>query len=109
MELFGERLEVGHAVYTMLGCANRDPRQFPEPDRLDLKRKNNAHLAFGAGAHACLGLHLARLEAQIVFPAFLRRFPHIELCHDELEWSQALALRGLKRLKVVLHHEASGG
>jgi cytochrome P450 len=109
MELFGERLEVGHAVYTILGCANRDPQQFPEPDRLDLKRKNNAHLAFGAGAHACLGLHLARLEAQIVFPAFLRRFPRIELCHDELEWSQALALRGLKRLKVVLHHQASGG
>jgi cytochrome P450 len=107
MELFGERLQPGHGVYTLLGCANRDSRQFPEPDRLDLGRKHNAHLDFGAGAHACLGLHLARLEGQIAFPALLTRFPHIELCGDDLEWSQVLALRGLKRLKVVLHDEAS--
>jgi pimeloyl-[acyl-carrier protein] synthase len=107
MELFGEKLQVGHGVYTLLGCANRDSHRFPEPDRLDLKRKNNAHLAFGAGAHVCLGLHLARLEAQIVFPMLLRRFPRIELCDNDLEWSQTLALRGLKELKVVLHDTAA--
>jgi cytochrome P450 len=104
MELYGEKVEAGHGVYTLLGCANRDSHQFPEPDRLDLKRKNNAHLTFGAGAHVCLGLQLARLEAQIVFPGLLTRFSRIELCGGDLEWSQTLALRGLKQLKVVLHN-----
>jgi cytochrome P450 len=65
-------------------------------------RKDNAHLTFGAGAHACLGLHLARLEGQIAFPALLAHFPAIELREWQLDWTPALALRGLKHLKVVL-------
>ena len=78
-------------------------RQFPDPDRLDLARKNNAHLTFGAGAHACLGLHLARLETQIAIPALLERYSRIELKEDDPPWSQTLTLRGLKRLNVILH------
>ena len=73
------------------------------PNYVAVTRKNNTHLTFGAGAHSCLGLHLARLEAQIAFPILLARYPGIELCDGELEWTQTLALRGLKHLKVVLH------
>lgn len=101
-EFCGEKIQAGHSLLTMMACANRDARQFPDPDRLDLARKNNAHLTFGAGAHACLGLHLARIEAQIAFPALLERFPRIELREDELPWNPTLTLRGLKRLNVVL-------
>lgn len=107
MEFCGEKLQAGQAFLTLIGCANRDPSQFPEPDRLDLTRKNNSHLAFGAGPHACLGLHLARLEAQIAFPALLTRFPGIELRESDLAWSETLTLRGLKHLNVVLHTETS--
>jgi hypothetical protein len=103
LEFHGEPIGAGQSLLAMMGCANRDARQFPNPDRLDLARKNNAHLDFGAGAHACLGLHLARLEAQIAFPALLARFHRIELCEEQLSWSQTLTLRGLKRLNVVLH------
>lgn len=106
IEFCGEKLQGGQVFLALVGCANRDLRQFSEPDRLDLTRKNNAHLAFGAGAHACLGLHLARLEAQIAFPALLARFPEIELRESELAWSETLTLRGLKHLNVVLHAES---
>ena len=82
---------------------NRDPQQFPDPDRFDPARKNNAHLDFGAGAHTCLGLHLARIEAQIAFAALLERYPRIELRETEPQWGHTLTLRGLKRLNVVLH------
>jgi hypothetical protein len=71
--------------------------------RFDPARKNNAHLDFGAGAHACLGLHLARLETQIAIPTLLERYPRMELRETEPEWGRTLTLRGLKRLNVVLH------
>ena len=102
IEFHGESVRAGQALTCMMACANRDGGQFPDPDRLDLTRKNNSHLDFGAGAHACLGLHLARIEAQIAIRALLARFPRIELREDPLPWSQTLTLRGLKRLNVVL-------
>jgi cytochrome P450 len=101
-DLYGETLRAGESLLMLFGCANRDAAQFPNPDRFDPARKNNAHLDFGAGAHACLGLHLARMEAQIAFPALLERFPRIELRETEPEWGRTLTLRGLKRLNVVL-------
>jgi cytochrome P450 len=103
LEICGEQVRAGESLLTLIGCANRDPSQFPEPDRLDLARKNNSHLDFGGGAHACLGMHLARLEAQIAFPALLQRYPRIELREDEPSFNHLLTLRGLKRLNVVLH------
>jgi cytochrome P450 len=103
MELHGEKIAAGQSVLTVIGCANRDPEQFPDPDRFDPARKNNAHLDFGAGAHTCLGLHLARMETQIAFDALLDRYPSIELREADPQWSTTLALRGLQRLNVVLH------
>jgi cytochrome P450 len=68
--------------------ANHDPRCFPDPDRLDVARRDNPHLAFGHGPHYCLGAPLARLELQVVLATLLRRHPHLELaCHPaEVPW-----------------------
>jgi len=103
MELYGEKIGAGQSLLTLMGCANRDAQQFPNPDCFDPTRKNNAHLDFGAGAHTCLGLHLARMEAQIAFAALLDRFPRVELREADPQWGHTLLLRGLRRLNVVLH------
>jgi cytochrome P450 len=103
VEFHGEKIEAGQSLVTLMGCANRDQRQFPDPDRFDPARKTNPHLDFGAGAHACLGIHLARLEAQIAFPALLDRYASIELRESDPQFNPALTLRGLKRLNVVLN------
>src|SRR3546814_20114363 len=84
----------------MLHAANRDPRQFPGPDRLDLTRAANRHLVFGYGIHFCLGAPLARMEGQIGFPALLRRLPGIELTEPAPAWTDSLVLRGVKSLRV---------
>jgi cytochrome P450 len=75
----GVALEEGALVTLCIGAANRDPAQFPDPGRLDLRRENNRHLAFGFGIHQCAGLSLARLEGRIAIGRFLRRFPAYRL------------------------------
>ncbi|HYF06354.1 MAG TPA: cytochrome P450 [Acetobacteraceae bacterium] len=75
-EIGGERYPAGTAVHLCIGGANRDPAQFPDPERMDIARTPNRHLAFGAGAHQCAGLALARLEGQVAIGRFLARFPH---------------------------------
>jgi cytochrome P450 len=75
----GVALEEGALVTLCIGAANRDPAQFTDPDRLDLRRENNRHLAFGFGIHQCAGLSLARLEGRIAIGRFLRRFPNYRL------------------------------
>jgi cytochrome P450 len=78
-EIGGTRLEEGALVTLCIGAANRDPAQFAEPDRLDLSRPDNRHLAFGFGIHQCAGLSLARLEGRIAIARFLARFPDYRL------------------------------
>ncbi len=75
----GVDLSTGALVTLCIGAANRDPAVFPDPDRLDLRREPNRHLAFGFGIHQCAGLSLARLEGRIAIGRFLRRFPRFEL------------------------------
>ncbi|GLS16205.1 cytochrome P450 [Hydrogenophaga electricum] len=75
----GVDLSAGALVTLCIGAANRDPAVFPDPDRLDLRREPNRHLAFGFGIHQCAGLSLARLEGRIAIGRFLRRFPRFEL------------------------------
>ena len=88
--------------YFLLGwaSANRDPGQFPDPDRMDSRRLNNPHLAFGAGPHACLGLHLARTEAQIAFERLFRRLPNLRLGASPPEWKRDPFSHGPARLHV---------
>lgn len=91
-------------VYVALASANRDKRQFANPDRLDINRLNNRHLAFGKGMRYCLGAPLASLEAQIAINALLRRAPGLRLAVPETQicWKKGFVLRGLRSLPVVL-------
>jgi cytochrome P450 len=95
-ELHGKALRTGERVFLMMNAANRDPRAYPEPDRLDLRRNGVAHLTFGFGAHLCLGFPLARLEGQIALPAVLARWRSIEAAPPLPQWLDSLVLRGMK-------------
>lgn len=75
----GVEVPAGTGVTLCIGAANRDPDQFPDPDRLDVARKPNRHLAFGSGPHTCAGLSLARLEGRIAIGELIRRFPNFAL------------------------------
>jgi cytochrome P450 len=101
LEIGGKRIGKGQEVVALTGAANRDPAQFPDPDRLDLGRSENRHIAFGAGVHFCLGAPLARVEGQIAIGSLVRRAPKIELAAEELQWRETVTLRGLKRLPVA--------
>ncbi|MBV9341276.1 MAG: cytochrome P450, partial [Acidobacteria bacterium] len=99
-ELGGNRILKRQAVIAVMGAANRDPARFPEPDCLDLSRKDNRHLAFGWAAHFCFGAPLARIEGQVAFESLLRRMPRLELRPGPLKWRSNLGLRGLNALPV---------
>jgi cytochrome P450 len=102
VELGGRRIRKRDAVIAVMGAGNRDPERFPEPDRLDITRKDNRHLAFGWAAHFCFGAALARLEGQIAFERILARLPDLALdTRVPLEWRQNLGLRGLTALHVM--------
>ena len=96
----GAAIRAGDAVLGCLGAANRDPAAFVDPDRLDLGRSPNPHLAFGLGTHFCPGAQLSRLEARAAIPALLRRFPHLRLAGDPVRRPTAV-LRGLETLPVT--------
>jgi len=102
VELGGKPIRKRQAVIAVMGAGNRDPERFPEPDRLDLTRKDNRHLAFGWAAHFCFGAALARLEGQIAFSTILRRLPDLKLDESaSLVWRHNLGLRGLTALQVA--------
>ena len=100
-QLGGQSIAEGDAVMVMIAGANRDPSVFDEPDRLDLRRCPNRHLAFAWGSHFCFGASLARLEARIAFEALLRQASALRLGSDPLEWRHNIGLRGLVRLPVI--------
>jgi cytochrome P450 len=80
----------GDRVFLMINAANRDPRHFDEPDRVNIRRDPNRHIAFGYGLHFCVGAPLARLEAQIAIPALLRHLPELRLMTDAPPWLDSL-------------------
>ncbi len=96
----GKQLEPGQRVFIMLKAANRDPRAYANPDRLDLERNGVAHLAFGFGLHICLGFPLARTEGQVAFPALLKRYRSIEPTTATQPWINSLVFRGMSQLPV---------
>jgi cytochrome P450 len=99
-ELGGRQIRERQAVIAVMGAANRDPERFTEPDRLDISRNDNRHLAFGWAAHFCFGAPLARIEGQIAFETILRRMPNLILEAGPLVWRNNLGLRGLTALPV---------
>jgi pimeloyl-[acyl-carrier protein] synthase len=98
--LGGKQIQKRQAVIAVFAAANRDPERFPDPDKLDLRRTDNRHVAFAWGAHYCFGAPLARMEGQIAFETMLRRLPNLKLESQELMWRENLGLRGLKSLLV---------
>ena len=96
----GTVIEPGTPVRLLLGSANRDPDQYEDPDRFDIHRSPIRHLAFGRGLHVCLGAALGRLEAQIVVPAVLQRFPDLALVDDAPTWRPSFVVRQLATLPV---------
>ncbi len=89
-EFSGKIIPGNASVFAMLAAANRDPKHFPDPDRFDIERQPNPHLAFGGGAHICLGTHLARMESQIAIGALVRRLSGLELRSEKVEWGPSL-------------------
>jgi cytochrome P450 len=100
MQLGGKTILKGSRVVAALAAANRDPNRFPDPDRLDLLRPDNRHLAFGWAAHFCFGAPLARMEGQIAFNVLLRRLSRPALLDTSLQWRANAGLRGLTALKI---------
>ena len=101
VEMGGRQIRARQVVVAMMGAANRDPERFPDPDRLDITRQDNRHLAFGWAAHFCFGAPLARIEGQIAFGAMLRGMTDLALEPAPLVWRTNLGLRGLKVLPVT--------
>jgi len=100
VELGGRLIRKGQAVMAVMAAANRDPERFSDPDRFDVTRTDNRHLAFGYAAHFCFGAALARVEGQEAFEAMIRRLPDLELQPGPLVWRNNLGLRGLTALPV---------
>ena len=103
-ELGGKQLSVGERTFFMLLSANRDEEVFDEPDRLDVTRDPNPHMAFGKGPHFCLGTPLARIEGQIVLQEIIQRYASIELAQpvESLPWINSLVTRGPARIPLRL-------
>jgi cytochrome P450 len=100
-EIDGHKITEGTLVLGLIGAANRDPAHFPEPDRLDFRRADNRHLAFGWGIHFCLGAPLARVEGQIALAALAGRLHGLTFTGGAPEWRESATLRGLRRLPVA--------
>ncbi|HXW83548.1 MAG TPA: cytochrome P450 [Candidatus Binataceae bacterium] len=103
VEVGGTKFERGTGVFVVLAAANRDPAQFPEPERFDIARQPNEHFAFGDGIHFCIGAPLARLEGAIAFTAMLERFgaPRLKSPDMQLSYKGSYALRGLSQLELA--------
>ncbi len=104
VEIGGVTLAEHESIVALLGAANRDPAQYPDPDRLDVGREHIRPMSFGGGIHHCLGAQLARLEAELVFAALIERMPNLTLPEkDTPAWRRSFTLRGLSKLPAAWH------
>jgi cytochrome P450 len=99
-EIEGRQIKKGQFILMVINAANRDPKHFADPDRLDIRRKENRHLAFGFGTHFCIGAPLARLEGQIAIGTLLRRVSDLKLETDRVKWIESFNFRALRELPI---------
>src|SRR5690348_11673471 len=90
--LAGKMIQKRQAVIAVMGAANHDPERFPDPDRLDICRQDNRHVAFAWASHFCFGAPLARIEGQIALSAVLQRMPNLRLDPGPLTWRDNMGL-----------------
>jgi cytochrome P450 len=101
VEMHGQTIPKGKLVLAVLGSANRDAKQFPNPNAFDIVRSPNPHLAFGHGIHFCIGAPLSRLEARVALPEILKRMKTIELAENKpWEPRKSLHVHGPSRLPI---------
>jgi cytochrome P450 len=101
VEHYDQIVPAGSIMVLLNASANRDERQFPDPNRLDVRRKVQRHMSFGYGLHFCLGAHLARLEARVALEEVLRRFPDWEVDHENAVQARTSTVRGWEKLPVL--------
>lgn len=101
IKLSNQIIHQGEVVNCIIAAANRDPAQFPNPDKFDIRRQPNPYLSFGRGIHNCIGKHLAKLVAEIAVGTLVRRLPGLSLATASLEWEDSFLGRGLKSLPVL--------
>jgi pimeloyl-[acyl-carrier protein] synthase len=101
IQLSNQTIHRGQSVHCIIAAANRDPAQFTDSDKFDIKRKPNPYLSFGQGIHTCIGMHLAKLVAEIAVGTVVRRLPGLSLATESVEWEETFVVIGLKSLPVV--------
>jgi cytochrome P450 len=101
VKLGDKAISGGQSVIAVMGAANRDPERFTDPDRFDVTRSDNKHLAFGAGPHYCFGAPLGRMEASIAFTTLFSRISKFTLAAEKLTWRDNVGLRGLTELPLL--------
>jgi pimeloyl-[acyl-carrier protein] synthase len=101
VEIRDKHIGAGELVWCMLAAANRDPAQFPHPERFDVGRQNNHHVSFAIGPHYCLGAPLARQEAAIVVETLLRRLEGLRLAEEPITWPNDYRIRIPRRLVIT--------
>jgi cytochrome P450 len=103
VEIAGRKIRAGQGVLVLHSVANRDPREFPDPDRFDAQRDARRHLAFGHGPHLCLGMLLARMEMRVVLTQLLQRFPGLRLAVpvEEIPFRHEMRIYGIHELPVT--------
>jgi cytochrome P450 len=106
--LHGRPLRRGELILGLIGAANRDPRRYADPDRLDIGRRAFAPLSFGSGPHVCIGAALTMMEAEIVFDKLMRRWPALGLSEPRPRWNRNPVYRGLATLQVHVPAAAQG-
>jgi cytochrome P450 len=101
-EMGGKLIRKGQAVIAVMAAGNRDPERFADPDRFDITRSDNRHLAFGWASHFCFGAALARIEAQLTFAALVRRTANLAMMNDApIVWRENLGLRGMTAFPIT--------
>ena len=103
LELHGQKMHQGDFVCLAYGSANRDERQFPNPDVYDIARKPRSHLGFGGGVHSCLGAMIARVATTITFEELLKRFPRFERVRETLNWIPSSTFRSPLKLELAVN------